>query len=310
MKGLLLRRTSGSVVRGALILGVVGFAVAIGIGRMCGRSPDARCLERVKFVNFPLTARPFSEPDLRFVDVDSGMESLLGVPEGDALDLAAASPWHDDRGNGQVVGRWSSRSGKEDDLVLHEFGLARFTFPEGKPLNRIPTEITPTGRLCWLPGTAARILFAAGDGALYRFSFEKSSEGDASPDGCDTRPHPLVWKVPPPGDGEGHYQIIDPYIPDDRGLGGRMLVSMSFQVRDRDDFRCTSPQIWWVQLDDEGKSIEAAGPLTGAANREPTAAREAQSDRRPHAFRPGPRGLPGTPSRSGLLERGGGPSRV
>ena len=46
--------------------------------------------------------------------------------------------------------------------------MGSFRLSDGAVLSRVPMEILPTGRPCWVPGQERTILFPAGDGRLYR----------------------------------------------------------------------------------------------------------------------------------------------
>ena len=47
-------------------------------------------------------------------------------------------------------------------------GMGSFRLSDGAVLSRIPMEILPIGRPCWVPGQDRTILFPAGDGQLHR----------------------------------------------------------------------------------------------------------------------------------------------
>ena len=67
------------------------------------------------------------------------------------------------------------RAGKEFDYLPQDFGVARFTVPEGRLIDRVKLDHVPIGDPCWVPGVTPRILFSAGDGYLYRYEFEESN---------------------------------------------------------------------------------------------------------------------------------------
>jgi hypothetical protein len=202
----------------------------------------------------------FAPKDLaaRFLDPETGRVVRPGLPEGEMFDQVSCSPWVDDRGRWQAVGRWSSGSGEAEDRALHEVGLARFTFPGGEALDRIPTEIVPAGPPCWFPGTEARVLFAAGDGQLYRVDFE--GDGDGPRRSRRREPQPLDWDVEPPGGGPVF--MAGPAWPTDGRLGGRVLVSLMTTERVDGRARYSGSRLWWLQLDADGSAIKAAGRLT------------------------------------------------
>ena len=67
--------------------------------------------------------------DPRFIDIRTGMVDRLVLPEGDRLDNVACSPWRDEEGNYQIVGRWShcERAGASSILstFMREYGSSR-----------------------------------------------------------------------------------------------------------------------------------------------------------------------------------------
>lgn len=156
-----------------------------------------------------------------------------------------------------------NRTFKGPNTVSHDFGLVRVSFPDGRILNQVPTEIYPVGPPCWFPGTKARVLFTAGDGQLYRFSFESeaaatSSEGSAEP--VDTEPTALTWTCPKPGGGDVF--IGDVSWPVDARMGGRLVVSL--RVYERDELgtrRFSKTRLWWLKLNHLATRIIEAGPL-------------------------------------------------
>src|SRR5206468_569384 len=114
-------------------------------------------------------------------------------PTGDRFDYASCSPWQDEEGQYQVVGRWSELSADGPSADVDEFGLARYTLPSGRVLDRVPLDVVPASPPCWFPGFTARVLYAASDGLLYRLSFEGDTPrraGDPPP-----KPEPVEWRV-------------------------------------------------------------------------------------------------------------------
>lgn len=234
---------------------------ALAVGRMAGPGSRLRVAERPRFVAVHRQGSPASAASLGFLNLDTGDVEPFQLSGGDALVDPACAPWRDEQGRGQVAGRWLNRSGQDESRVTTDFGLGRFTFPEGEPIDRIPSDVLPEGPPCWYPGTQAKILFAAANGTLYRFAFEGSTAPDARPNGADPRPVPIVWKVAPPGEDERSVRMADPIWPEGRGFGGRVIVSLRLQVRDGDEVRFSPPRLWSLKLDREGGAIEAAAPL-------------------------------------------------
>jgi hypothetical protein len=196
---------------------------------------------------------------IQLLDTQTGRVQPLARPPGDAIDCTACSPWTDERGQAQLVARWSRIAKREIGNSAEAFGLARFTVPEGKIIERIPLETLPASRPCWFPGEAARILFAGGDGQLYRYDFD---EGPGRPIDRMKDPRPVQhvpWRtttpVPP------RLFISTPSWPTDPRLGGRILVSIMDYSRTAERKNLQGVQLWWLELDPTGTAIAAAGRM-------------------------------------------------
>ena len=246
-----------AVVRGLAIGMALLCAAAIALGRMCSPSPAVRIVEPFRFVSLSGTERGADDRPM-LLDLEEGRTSRVELPSGTRLDQPACSPWREEDGGRQVVGRWTSRPGLGSNGSASEIGLGRFRFPGGEVLDRVATEITPIGVPCWYPGPRARILFADVGGTLHTFAFE----GSRNPGGRDFQPTPIVWAIHPPGEGERSVRILDPTWPREPGFAHTLIVSLSQQTRQLDRLRFTPPRLWWLRLDAEGTAIEAAGPLT------------------------------------------------
>jgi hypothetical protein len=155
-----------------------------------------------------------------------------------------------------VVGRWSQFRGKPDDLVVGYLGLARYSYPDGAVLDRVETEILPFRAPCWYPGTGARVLFAAGDGRLYRFSFENAAIGRDTP---MKRPEPI--SVRPGILPVERLYLTSPTWPTDPRLGGRLLVALT-HLDELDANRMARSSIWWLQLNSAGNEVVEAARVT------------------------------------------------
>jgi hypothetical protein len=199
------------------------------------------------------TATPLLEPV-------TGRLDRIASGDGGTLDQASFAPWRDEHGGTQLVGRWVRRHGADVEV-----GIARLTFPGGRWLDRIPTDMLPTGPPCWVPGTAARVLFPAGDGRLYRLDFEAGREL--------SRPSAVAWDIAEPG--PSRVRLSDPSWADDRRLAGRLLVALNVLTDDGEPQMFRPAQVWWVRLDPGDSAIIAAGPVTrddGRYRRFPTLA--------------------------------------
>lgn len=234
--------------------------VAIGLGRMFPENPRGRLLDVCSQVYVSPFASPPDCKSVRFLEPESGKLTQLELPESDVLDQASCSPWHDERGDVQVVGRWSRRLGSGMSALGDGFGLARVTYPSGRVLERFETSVVPASPPCWFPGTTAKILFAAGDGMLYRFAFEGATGSTVGRDGRDEQPVPLEWR-PGVRPGIGRVYIRDVCWPADARLGGRFLVTLSPQARVGTRIEYMPSTLWWLSLDKDGTTIESATPV-------------------------------------------------
>jgi hypothetical protein len=142
---------------------------------------------------------------------------------------------------------------------MRGYCLALYEFPGGAVLDRVESEHLPAGPPCWEPGTSARVLFAAADGALYWHEFEGSDPSGASYRGGISRPKPLSWACRQPG--LGSVFLADPEWPGESKLGPRLLVSLQVLELVGGLPRHTAWQLWWLQLDRDRMTIVAAGPL-------------------------------------------------
>ncbi len=198
-----------------------------------------------------------------WIDLDGGA-TVGGTRKGDAelIEYASFSPWRDESGRWQVVGRWSW--GLHGDSTESSYGLARVTFPGGEVLDHVETDVFPVSDPCWYPGTRARVLFAAGDGRLYQCAFEPAGGPGAPPDGGEVRPRVLTWNCPLPG--EGGVYLTDPCWPSDPRMRNIIFVGLRRTPPIAGGTRVSGPtQIWWLRLSDDGGSIEEAGQLLGKA---------------------------------------------
>jgi hypothetical protein len=242
------------VLRAAGLAGLLLFVVAVGVGRMVPAGLDMRMLSGQAPVLLDREGR--TDRGLRFVDPASGRVETLLLPAGDLLENASCSPWIDPEGHRQVVGRWSEFSGRPDDLVVRKLGLARYSYPDGAVLDRIETDDLPFRAPCWYPGTGARVLFAGGDGRLYRYSFENAAIGKdrpmSRPEAIAVRPGVMPLE---------RLYLTSPTWPTDPRLGGRLLVAVT-HLDELDDNLMARSSIWWIELNGAGNEVVAAGRVT------------------------------------------------
>ncbi|MGE3818100.1 MAG: hypothetical protein AB7I30_01575 [Isosphaeraceae bacterium] len=189
----------------------------------------------------------------QFLDPETGRVSPLNLPTTDRIDYGACSPWSDEEGEYQLVGRWERREARNGGIVSLAFGLARYAMPGGRMLDQLPLEVPPASHPCWFPDRTARVLYAGGDGRLYRIAFE----GPEISAGLSPTPRPIVWKVPAPG---AVVLIRDPVWSTAAALDGRLIVSLAYQVKGGDE-HLRAARLWWLRLDPSGSAIVGAGPL-------------------------------------------------
>ncbi len=231
---------------GMVLLGVVVARLGPSPGgQRLAAPPLYDLLNRVSFT--PNEREPW------YLDTLTGKVQEFKLPEGDQLDYAVCSPWTDERGEYQVVGRWKSRAMGPSTAGerFEAFGLGRYEVPSGRMIDQVALDILPSSPPCWFPGTAARVLFAGGDGELYSYDFDSEAQGKA------TQPNRLTWQCDPPGE---IMLISDPVWPRDHRLKGRLVVSLQYRVSQLDT-QMTPTRLWWLMLSADGLSIVAAAPL-------------------------------------------------
>ncbi len=241
-------------------VGATACVAAVAVGRMSSPELSLRSMQPIRYAGLSALISSTHDGRLSFVDLETGKGQVMDVADGDQFSQMAWSPWVDESGEGQVAGFWRSYSGRNEQGMASEIGLARYRFPGGEPLDRVATDITPVSPPCWYPGTRAQILFADGGGTLHRFAFEGTHRSGTTLDGCDLAPSPIVWKIAPPGVDERSVRMMDPVWPEGRAMEGRLIVSLSMH-RVEGDRHFTPPRLWWLKLDEAGEAIEAAGPL-------------------------------------------------
>jgi hypothetical protein len=197
------------------------------------------------------------------VDRETGRCELKPLPAGKQWGLLGVSPWHDEEGEPELLGACHSFAIEPDGTSF--WGLARLRMLDGAEIGRVRLDILPTSPPCWLPDRPGEILFAAGDGQLYRQSLSTAPDDPAGRDGSSPDipkvpgPRPVVWKCPAPGNGPVY--LADPFWPSDPRLDHLLFVTLSYLARPEDTFLTGSPQVWWLRMSLDGAAIEAAGPL-------------------------------------------------
>lgn len=169
--------------------------IALGLGRLAPTSSPRRVVAPAcqVLVYYQPWLSWLTPNQMLWLDVETGETTrvpLGGVP---VLQAASISPWRDERGRSQVV------SFRCQGINKGAIMLERASFPDGEVLDSIETEVFPSGsKVCWFPGTDARVLFIGGDKRLYQFAFEfegdaRAGHGRAARESTQ-RAQPLIWK--------------------------------------------------------------------------------------------------------------------
>jgi hypothetical protein len=197
------------------------------------------------------------------IDRVSGSSNLVPLPQEDQWGLLSVSPWSDAEGKSEVVGHCHSLEAPPDGRPF--WGLARLSLPEGRVIDRVKLDVLPSGRLCWIPERPGEILFAAGDGQLYRYGFGADEEGEvaAGAGSTDSSPRsgvrPVVWKCRRPG--KGTVLVADPVWPIHPRLRNLLFATLTYSNRPGDKAMKVPFEPWWFLMSVDGAAIEAAGPL-------------------------------------------------
>jgi len=197
------------------------------------------------------------------IDRESSRCDLVPLPTEEQWGQLSVSPWHDAEGNTEGVCRSfrSASSGAEKSF----WGLARLKLPEGEVIDELEVDLLPTGRVCWVPARPGRILFAAGDGQLYRHDFPGWSSDPSKPlaDGPaslnESAPCPVTWQAPLPC-GRPVF-ITDPVWPS-HPLLRHLVFATVFPPLGESDLPDTDvTELLWMLMSDDGAVIEASGLL-------------------------------------------------
>ncbi len=269
-----------NLVRAIGVFAIAWFVLALGAGALGVGTlePDAThffvpepALKDVVEVGIVGNPRTYQH---RIVDRVSGSDLPIQLPDGEHWGLLSVSPWRDEEGKLEVVGRWTNYHADAGDQAF--CGLAIMKLPDGTVTRRIALDVLPTGRPCLLPGRRGEVLFPTGDGQLYRCSLTAKSEAfDTTPgDSTDRSSHvhgavrPVEWACDRPG--ARAVFLNDPFWSADARVANLVLVSLNAQeVRDGHAV-FLPPRLWWLRMNDAGDQILSAGPLTKARGSDPT----------------------------------------
>jgi len=241
-----------AMIRLMVILAGASALVAVGVARMepkewhyrIGVPPHYSVINGFSVSHWP--------GRLGFLDAETGQFAKILMPDEDRMEFGSCSPWEDENGESQVVGRWIHEVGDGVLRCCDAVGVARYSLPSGRVLDRVPLNVMPAASPCWFPGFSPKVLFAAADGLLYTVTFSDRSESADEP-----TVRAITWRCPAPGK---QVFLKDPVWPTDPRLGGRLIVTLSYQTAEP-EVRNTQSQLWWISLNSEGTTIVDAGEL-------------------------------------------------
>lgn len=247
----------GTLVRGLVALGVLACTLAVGVARLVPQPSGFRLWSTARHAAFNGAFFSPAHMDTEVLNTETGQVSSLRLPEGDSLQWAGFSDWIDEDGESIVVGRWTSSTGSGGDRACEGIGIGRFSFPSGRPLDRVRIEHTPVSTPCWYPASAGRVLFAAADGMLYHYQFSGTRSGNG-PVTEDTV-QPIVWPNPP-ADVERIW-IQEPSWPKDPRLSKCLFAVVGFRLPPAVGRKTLPYRIWWLRLNAAGTTIVDSGRL-------------------------------------------------
>jgi hypothetical protein len=236
-------------------LAVVAVALLLGRSAPDGRdAPGTKVRHRARPRYRAIRTEFFREaPHVpRLLDRSTGALVPCSLPGAEDLEILGFSPWRDAAGQHHMLARSGGNVPDQPRHAVRPFELVRYTFPAGEILSRLTIERPTTGRICWAPDRSDRILFAGGDGQLYRrdLSLFRSTKP------VDARSEPVGW-----GDAELGNEVLairDPCWPDAPSLGGCLLVALTPRGREGEPEFPPGPQLWWLRLDADARTIVAA----------------------------------------------------
>ena len=264
------------IVRLAALTAVVGNVLAMMVGRFHApaNSPDPLSalaaptpVAMTGLVVNPSFFRFQGDPSTPlYYDVNTSQFVRIPLASGEALDAISFAPTANADGQRMMIGRWRRWSGQGSEAVLADIGLARVCYPTGKLVDNIATEILPVEPPCWSPPELATnlVMFAAGDGRVYRLQLsnqdptDDGEQGDSTPIGLGidkslTQTH-------------GRLRLQDLHWCPLPGLERIVLASVSVLSTDSDSDsgsseRFSYPRAWWFRLDSALSMLEDGGPL-------------------------------------------------
>jgi hypothetical protein len=244
------------LLRGTCCAVILACIAAVGLGRTAPRPASFLVFKpgRLEAINGYHFATAQRVP--RFFNPETGSFTEVEFPGDDYVDSAAFSTWEDEEGKSEVVARWVKRDSTSG--ISEGYGLGRYQMPGGELLDRVPMDVMPVGRPCFVPGRKNEVVFSGGDGKLYRLDFEGTSASSSDED--RRGPAAIAWRESTAG--KPPLALNDPVWPGDRRMGGRLVVAATAERRTSDGNLIRIGELWWLQLNVDRTEVVAAGRLT------------------------------------------------
>jgi hypothetical protein len=229
-------------------------AVAVWLSRELPSPPRFRSVTAPRYygVNGSIFRPPLPENFL--LDTRTGKLTEATIEGKGSLEYVSCSPWTDERGEFELVGRLTTRTGRGRFALCEGAELIRFSTSDAGARERVELDPVVSGRPCWLPRLPSRVIVPAGDGLLYVRNF--GTDGG----GADEPSHPVRWSCRPPGVGEPI--ISDPIWAAVPSLGERLLITLCERRSNASGVTYMRSKLWWIKLDETRTSIVEAGRLT------------------------------------------------
>jgi hypothetical protein len=237
---------------------VVLFGSAILIGRANPRLAPTRHEGPPRYHPVYHTSSSLTRAALLDTETGAVHPRSLSLP-GQRIAYPSCSPWRDDSEGSQIVATWWEAGPTTGDGERGGCGLVRFSFPDGSMLDRIPCWPVPASPAAWLPGHTARIVFAAGDGNLYRSDLESDDGPPPETRRKAAVPLALDWACPRPGGKLSHFSDI--HCPVGMAGGTWIISTVIGHEFETDPRRPLVTHLCWLRLDPSGSEVIAAGLL-------------------------------------------------
>ncbi len=142
--------------------------------------------------------KPLEGMAATILDADAGHTEAAPSWMAETFSSAVLSPWRDEQDRKLVAGFSWEGAAKGERTHERRFGILLARYPDGEALSFAPLHWSGSlgGRLCWLPGTLARVLFPGRDGSLYRIDFERTDHDDRVVRLDEPMLHKITWQGP------------------------------------------------------------------------------------------------------------------